>query len=135
MKSWNMFGSHRMLWRWDSVFHTVCVMIYFLNVLRSLCHCNGNILVYVFKVCNIVKPSLIFFHTDGMFVISVNVYIFRMWNYLYVLKLVLQMLVEELCWHWFRVTFQVSCILLKIFSCKAYQWIVASCGKIICASI
>lgn len=36
-----------------------------------------TVLVRVLKVCNTVKPSLVF-HTGGMFVIQINVSIFRM---------------------------------------------------------
>lgn len=36
-----------------------------------------TVLVRVLKVCNTVKPSLVF-HTGGMFVILINVSIFRM---------------------------------------------------------
>lgn len=38
---------------------------------------ENTVLVQVLKVCNTVKPSLVF-HTGGMFVILINVYIFRM---------------------------------------------------------
>lgn len=38
---------------------------------------ENTVLVQVLKVCNTVKPSLVF-HTGGMFVILINVSIFRM---------------------------------------------------------
>ena len=38
---------------------------------------KNTVLVQVLKVCNTVKPSLVF-HTGGMFVILINVSIFRM---------------------------------------------------------
>lgn len=37
---------------------------------------ENTVLVQVLKVCNTVKPSLVF-HTGGMFVILINVSIFR----------------------------------------------------------
>lgn len=52
---------------------------YFSSFLGLLCHCNGNTVqaVLLLKVCNTVKPSFVF-HTGGMFVIPINVSIFRM---------------------------------------------------------
>lgn len=52
---------------------------------------ENTVLVQVLKVCNTVKPSLVF-HTGGMFVILINVSIFRMstgkkTTSLYILKL------------------------------------------------
>lgn len=38
---------------------------------------ENTVLVQVLRVCNTVKPSLVF-HTGGMFVILINVSIFRM---------------------------------------------------------
>lgn len=38
---------------------------------------NNTVLVQVLRVCNNVQPSLVF-HTGGMFVILINVSIFRM---------------------------------------------------------
>ncbi len=85
--------------------------------------------LYKFSKFVILLPSLVF-HTGGMFVILINVSIFRMSQKksLYILKLS-----SDSCqgssvfgfWVTFKLTW-VDCILLKIFSCKSNQWLVAS---------
>lgn len=55
-------------------FHAVLIFL-MLSEFCCVIVMENTVLVQVLKVCNTVKPSLVF-HTGGMFVILINVYIY-----------------------------------------------------------